>query len=398
MIGNKALQAYMEKLIDIDSKNEGRPYTCSVRELKESSGIIFEDGTDIPTNILDAVIDLENTGFIKTHQEDRVGTVITLISAKDSSLLDMAGIENVVSDDYMDSWERTVQSWSESDVCVSFLNRLNQASRDSGAGRGHGLGWYLTVSSGTGIGKSIYAINQSAKCLSMGQSVAFASLEMSHAQLAGRFWSVASGVPIKDLEPETFDSKQWEKAKESCSDWADFFVPSNLLVTLKDVETFAQRCYEKAEQNGRPLGLLVLDYLQLIQPGRPISEIHVAVTQIVGAMRSWGESRNVTVLGLSQLNLATTANLHTKPDISGLYGSNYIGQSSDQVILYDHSRMERYDDPYSSGMKTWLLLAKNRHGPSAIEVPIRICYKTLRITEADRSELSSWPGNKTGDA
>ena len=59
MIGNKALQAYMEKLIDIDSKNEGRPYTCSGRELKESSGIIFEDGTDIPTNILDAVIDLE---------------------------------------------------------------------------------------------------------------------------------------------------------------------------------------------------------------------------------------------------------------------------------------------------------------------------------------------------
>jgi len=397
MMGDEALRLYMEKLIEIDGKKEGQSFACSVRQLKEYAGIIFEDGTDVPTDVLDAVHDLEKVGFIKTRQEDKIGAVITLISSKDIRSLDMVGIENVVSDDYMDSWEKTVQSWSEADVCVSFLPRLNMASRDSGAGRGHGLGWYLTVASGTGIGKSIYAINQSAKCLSMGQSVAFASLEMSHAQLAGRFWSIASGVPIRDLEPETFNKKQWEKAKESCSGWADFFVPSNLLVTLQDVEDFAQRCYDRSEQQGIPLGLLVLDYLQLIQPGKPISEIHVAVTQIVGAMRSWGESHNVTVLGLSQLNRATTANLHTAPDISGLFGSNYIGQSSDQVILYDHSRMQRYDDPYSSGLKTWLVLAKNRHGPSAIEVPIRICYKTLRITEADRSELASWPGNRTGD-
>ena len=103
MMGDEALRLYMEKLIEIDGKKEGQSFACSVRQLKEYAGIIFEDGTDVPTDVLDAVHDLEKVGFIKTRQEDKIGAVITLISSKDISSLDMVGIENVVSDDYMDS-------------------------------------------------------------------------------------------------------------------------------------------------------------------------------------------------------------------------------------------------------------------------------------------------------
>tara|TARA_Y100001960_G_C14366910_1_gene677175 strand:+ start:59 stop:280 length:222 start_codon:yes stop_codon:yes gene_type:complete len=72
--------------------------------------------------------------------------------------------------------------------------------------------------------------------------------------------------------------------------------------------------------------------------------------------------------------------------MTGLFGGMILEASCDLILLLDHSRYERDGNT----AKTWLIVAKNRHGPT-VEIPIEWDYRTLSIREADPDEESSWP-------
>lgn len=91
-------------------------------------------------------------------------------------------------------------------------------------------------------------------------------------------------------------------------------------------------------------------------------------------LRELSQSLNVTMVSLSQFNRETSKSRVDRPVSQGLMGGSAVENDSHQVLLLDHSRMER--NTYA--MDTWLLMDKNRNGGLA-DIPIRWDYRSLRL-------------------
>lgn len=268
------------------------------------------------------------------------------------------------------------------DAVPTLFPSWTAACRDEGGGAGLACGWHVTVAARTGTGKSVFGLNGARAAVFAGEVVYFVSLEMSQTQLETRFLAIASGTPIQRLEQGPYlDAAAHRAAARRLSDihaetGGTFASNRRQLHTLTEVEDAIRRAveYEGAR-------LIVVDYLQLVaaDPNDP-KEITIASH----AIRRLAQDLGVSTLVLSQFN-RETSKVDGRPSIHGLMGGSAIENDSDQIVLIDHSRMERAPHP-AHGWNGYALLDKNRHGATA-EIPIYFNAETLRITERLPDEM-----------
>jgi replicative DNA helicase len=132
----------------------------------------------------------------------------------------------------------------------------------------------------------------------------------------------------------------------------------------------------------------VVDYLQLAQTGSD-EAVYRAVTEVSAEVMTFAHQHEVVTVGLSQINRTASTDRDNRPQPQGLIGSSSLENDADQVLLLDHTRYER--DGLSPHLaRTFLLIAKNRHGPCG-SLPIEWNYRTLRVREASPDEEEAWP-------
>lgn len=264
---------------------------------------------------------------------------------------------------------------------------LNAICGDDGGGIGLAPGWFITVGGGTGQGKSLLAQNMALHALRQGRKVGFLTLEMSYNQLAGRFYAMATGTPVKGLERGRFDldafGNVWDGLTDLCeaTNMAPFYVNSDPIENIEDVMTAALMLRDEGAE------MIVLDYLQLVSVGDEES-VYKQVTEVAGKMRRFANKEGVTVLALSQYNTPTGRDTSQKPSMYGLMGGGTVANNGDMVILLDHSRYDR-DDTHQHIARTYLLVPKNRHGSTG-QIPVEWDYRTLRVREAFADEEHLW--------
>lgn len=260
----------------------------------------------------------------------------------------------------------------------------NRVCRDEGGGVGVARGWHDTIAAGSGKGKSILAANIVRTAIEDGERVGFISLEMSQRQLDTRQLAVVSGENIRTLE-------MGQHFREECLRRA--------LGKVQEIKrTTGGRVYRSPEmlrgildiegaitflRNGPPrCRFFIIDYLQLGgDPNDPAS-----ITDVSHRVRQLARDLDVITIGLSQFN----RDLHRRggqPTIHDLMGGSALENDSDQVLLLDHTRIERSPAPLE-GWDAYLLIGKNRHGPS-VEIPIRFDTRTLRFEEIKPDELAA---------
>lgn len=259
----------------------------------------------------------------------------------------------------------------------------SRACGDEGGRTGLARGWHVTAAGRSGTGKSVLAVNIGAAALKKRERVGFISLEMSWAQLSTRLMAVVSGKPIKVLEqgPHLDENHHRGAAQQmdSLHDYGGAFFTNRR--QLRDLRTVTDAIRELHEVQG--CEFFVVDYLQLaaVDPNDPAS-----ITAASHAVRQLAQELRVVTVGLSQLNRTTSAANET-PTPFGLMGGSAIENDSDQVLLIDHSRMERAPAPLD-GWFGYIVLAKNRHGPN-VEIPIHFDTATLRLRQLLPDELPS---------
>ena len=278
---------------------------------------------------------------------------------------------------FWDSFEERQQK--PVDAVPTHLESLNRVCRDDGGGQGLARGWFVTVGGNPGFGKSCMALNLVSAALRAEEKVGYISLEMTVGQIAARFYAIHSGKPISKLERGGFSPSVWEEAKEAMGGVPSLYVPDEVSVRWEDTVLFVKQCYD--------LGCrwFVLDYLQLIQKGDE-QDILRAISYIVTDLRAWAANKGAILVMLSQFNRVTSSEYRARPRCQGLWGGMILEASSDLVLLLDHSRYTRVDHM----AKTWVLVDKNRHGPTT-DLPIEWDYKNLRMREALDDEIESWP-------
>ncbi len=262
------------------------------------------------------------------------------------------------------------------DAVPTPLETWNRCCRGRGGGEGLARGWHVVIAGNTGSGKSLAALNVAATAVRGGERVGVLSLEMDLEEIATRTLAIVADVQADRLEPGRFYDIEAHRSANSEMDriYAEtggvIYVNRDEIARLEDIEAGFR--YLVGVQGCQ---LILTDYLQLawVQHARSMTD---AIQEVSHTIRGLAKSLRVTSLALSQFNRETSANRDVPPTPQGLMGGSPLENDSSQVLLLDHSRYTRTEH----GAKTRLILAKNRHGPTA-EIGLLWDYRTLRMAE-----------------
>ncbi|ACZ18891.1 replicative DNA helicase [Thermanaerovibrio acidaminovorans DSM 6589] len=212
------------------------------------------------------------------------------------------------------------------------------------------------------MGKTAFALNIAQNAAVRGRTpVLIFSLEMGAEQLAQRLLGAEAGVNIHDLRTGRFPESCWDKLARAAGTLSEaplFIDDSSMLSTLE----MRARCRRFLAHHGS-LGLVVVDYLQLMSlPGRVDSK-QQEVAEISRALKGVAREFNVPVLALSQLSRAVELRNDKRPQLSDLRDSGAIEQDADLVILlYRPGYYER--DQADTNIQAEAIVAKHRNGPT----------------------------------
>jgi replicative DNA helicase len=227
------------------------------------------------------------------------------------------------------------------------------------------------VAARPGHGKSLVAQALATHtALNLGKSVLFASLEMSELDLGVRIYADQASVPLSSLLSGSATPSQWDEIRKA----------SNLLrgmgcrVNANPTQTVADI---RAEARTIPnLGLIVVDYLQLVQPAAgKTKDRREQVDQIARDLKLLAKEFDVPVVALAQLNRNNQQRAERKPVLADLRESGAIEQDADVVVLLDLVEETGELDTY---------VEKNRHGSKG-KVSLELWGHYCRIVQADRS-------------
>lgn len=219
-----------------------------------------------------------------------------------------------------------------------------------------------------------------------GAVVGFFSLEMSAEQLAARILSDEAQVPSENLRRGELRESDFAKFVEATQliSRAPFFVDDTPALSITAVRTRARRL--KRQHN---LGLLVVDYLQLLRGGgsRQSEANRVQeISEITRGLKAIAKELDIPVIALSQLSRAVESRDDKRPQLSDLRESGSIEQDADIVmfIFREQYYLERGepsrkpdegDDKFNERYERWkerlsevyntaeVIIAKQRHGP-----------------------------------
>lgn len=197
------------------------------------------------------------------------------------------------------------------------------------------------------------------------------SLEMSKEQLVDRLICSHTGIDLWKLRTgrltESADDgiSDFDRLREGMNDLAEapIYIDDSGSANIMEIRTKARRL-----QIEKGLGLLIIDYLQLME-GRGQSEGRVQeVSEISRSLKAIARELNIPVIALSQLSRASEARVPAIPKLSDLRESGSIEQDADVVIFIYRKAMDKglKDVPASDKKIAEIHIAKHRNGPTGV--------------------------------
>ncbi|HTM58368.1 MAG TPA: replicative DNA helicase [Candidatus Udaeobacter sp.] len=212
------------------------------------------------------------------------------------------------------------------------------------------------------MGKTSFALNIAENAaIRYKVPVAIFSLEMSKEQLVLRMLCSQSEVGLHKVRKGFLGHEDWPRLTTGAGllTQAPISIDDSAAPTVLEIRAKCRRL--KSENK---LGMVMIDYLQLIRgAGNPESRVQ-EISQITRALKSLAKELNVPVVALSQLSRAVeTRGGGGRPQLSDLRDSGTIEQDSDVVMFVYREEKYKTDDPTVKG-KADILVAKQRNGPT----------------------------------
>ena len=213
------------------------------------------------------------------------------------------------------------------------------------------------------------------------KTVLFFSLEMSKEQLIDRMLADAAGVDSWNIRTGNLTEEDFAKLAEASGEMAEapIFIDDTPGVSVLEMRTKARRAAHDGE-----LGLIIIDYLQLMQGsgsaqanGNRVQE----VSEISRGLKLLARELNVPVIALSQLSRSVESRSPQIPQLADLRESGSIEQDAD-IVMFIYR--EAYYNPETERENiTDLILAKHRHGPTGT-VELYFHPERLRFMSLDK--------------
>lgn len=215
------------------------------------------------------------------------------------------------------------------------------------------------------------------------QPVLFFSLEMSKEQLVDRMLADASGVDAWNIRTGNLSDEDFSKLSEAMGEMAEapIFIDDTPGLSVLEMRTKARRAAHE-----QPLGLVIIDYLQLMQgSGRGDGNRVQEVSEISRGLKLIARELNVPVIALSQLSRLVESRSPQIPQLSDLRESGSIEQDAD-IVMFIYR--EAYYNPETERENiTDLIIAKHRNGPTG-KIELYFHPERLRFMSLDRKHDS----------
>ncbi|MBS1860361.1 MAG: replicative DNA helicase [Actinobacteria bacterium] len=195
--------------------------------------------------------------------------------------------------------------------------------------------------------------------------VAFFSLEMSEVELAQRFIACRARIPGDKLRKGQVSQRDWPKVVRACNELeqAPLWFDDSSDLGILDLRAKARRLHAQEQARGG-LGLIILDYMQLMRSDDPRANRVEQVGQISRGLKILARELQVPVMAISQLSRAPEQRSPPKPQLSDLRESGQIEQDADLVAFLYRADYYRDPDEEPDGLAN-LIIAKHRNGPIA---------------------------------
>ena len=218
----------------------------------------------------------------------------------------------------------------------------------------------IIVAARPSVGKTAFALNIAQNVgVRAKETVAIFSLEMSAAQLVQRMICAEANVDAGRMRTGYLEPEDWEKVTMAISAMAEapIFIDDSATLTVADIRA---KCRRLKKEHG--LGLVVIDYLQLIQGrGRGAENRQQEVSEISRTLKQIARELEVPVIALSQLSRSVEQRQDKRPMMSDLRESGSIEQDADIVaFLY---RDDYYNQDSDRQNIIEIIIAKQRNGP-----------------------------------
>ena len=218
------------------------------------------------------------------------------------------------------------------------------------------------------MGKTAFALNIAQNvALRANTPVAIFSLEMSKDQLTQRLLCSEAEIDTQRLKTGNMQSKDWDKIAIAMGNLAEakIYIDDTAGCTITDLRAKCRRL-AMSEKN---LGLIVIDYLQLIE-GTGREDRMQQISSISRGLKILAKELNIPIIALSQLSRAVEGRTDKRPMLSDLRESGSIEQDADIVMFiyrdeYYKNANEEEDDAEKAANKgeAEIIIAKHRNGP-----------------------------------
>jgi len=326
--------------------------------------------------LIKASSEISELGFNEdtTTQELLEKAEAELFSVSDQSLKqDLVSIETILTDSF---------------------DRMEELHRNKGALRGVRTGWrdldnmtaglqrsdLIILAARPAMGKTTLVTNLAYNVATVAKKpVLFFSLEMSKEQLVDRMLADASGVDAWNIRTGNLSDDDFSKISEAMGEMAEapIYLDDTPGLSVLEMRTKARRAAHDA-----PLGVIIVDYLQLMQgSGKDNGNRVQEVSEISRGLKLIARELNVPVIALSQLSRSVENRSPQIPQLADLRESGSIEQDAD-IVMFIYR--EAYYNPETDRENiTDLIIAKHRNGPVG-KVELYFHPERLRFMSLDK--------------
>lgn len=236
------------------------------------------------------------------------------------------------------------------------------------------------------VGKTAFAVNLALKIAKQGAGVGIFSLEMSSDQVVDRLISAESGVSLWKLRTGKLSHQEehndFLKITMACDELKErpIYIDDSATLNILQMRAMARRL--KAEKG---LGLIIVDYLQLMASKKDYNSPVQQVTEISRGLKGLAKELDIPIIALSQLSRAVEQRDGHKPKLSDLRDSGSIEQDSDVVAFIHREDKSNPEKAKAEGKVNiaQLIIAKHRNGPTG-EIEFYVNPNSLQFSEIDR--------------
>ncbi len=308
----------------------------------------------------------------------------------------------------LDKAEKTVFSIGQRSLTQAFLpikdilsdtfERLDELSKYAGKLRGVATGFtdldkilgglqksdLVILAARPSMGKTSLALDIARNIAVLeNKPVGLFSLEMSKDQLADRLLASMANINLWNLRNGRLTSDDYSRIQHAMGSLSDapLYIDDAGSVNILQIRAMARRL-----QANKGLSLIVIDYLQLMEPMNRFQSAVQQVTENSRALKMLAKELNVPVLVLSQLSRAVEARVPQIPRLADLRESGAIEQDAD-VVMFIY-REDKYNENSLSKNVAKILIEKHRNGPTG---GIDLYFDEHRVSfrNLDKGEYSS---------